>query len=191
MRLKVTNNKNLFLKSLIESDFLFLEQKARPQLKVLNSFSKINKISGWTFIDPVETTKNLKQLVRTLRFLKSQDSNFLHCLVENKQYLDIIQTFLQSVSLAAPVSVKETLPTKNLSQSTLQVLILLNFSLNNKETFLKRLFDKNIFLINKINSKIEKNNWGTYKIYNDLTDVKKIIFLLVIISNILEKKIKI
>ena len=42
MRLKVTNNKNLFLKSLIESDFLFLEQKARPQLKVLNSFSKIN-----------------------------------------------------------------------------------------------------------------------------------------------------
>jgi hypothetical protein len=73
MRLKVTNNKNLFLKSLIESDFLFLEQKARPQLKVLNSFSKINKNSGWTFIDPVETTKNLKQLVRTLRFLKSQD----------------------------------------------------------------------------------------------------------------------
>jgi hypothetical protein len=191
MKLKVTNNKNLFLKSLIESDFLFLEQKARPQLKVLNSFSKINKNSGWTFIDPVETTKNLKQLIRTLRFLKNQDSNFLHCLVENKQYLDIIQTFLQSVSLAAPVSVKETLPTKNLSQSTLQVLILLNFSLNNKETFLKRLFDKNIFLINKINSKIEKNNWGTYKIYNDLTDVKKIIFLLVIISNILEKKIKI
>ena len=93
--------------------------------------------------------------------------------------------------MAAPVSVKETLPTKNLSQSTLQVLILLNFSLNNKETFLKRLFDKNIFLINKINAKIEKNNWGTYKIYNDLTDVKKIIFLLVIISNILEKKIKI
>jgi hypothetical protein len=191
MKLKVTNNKNLFLKSLIESDFLFLEQKARPQLKVLNSFSKINKNSGWTFIDPVETTKTLKQLVRTLRFLKSQDSNFLHCLVENKQYLAIIQTFLQSVSLATPVSVKETLPTKNLSQSTLQVLILLNFSLNNKETFLKRLFDKNIFLINKINSKIEKNNWGTYKIYNDLTDVKKIIFLLVIISNILEKKIKI
>jgi|LauGreSuBDMM15SN_2_FD.fasta_scaffold37019_4 hypothetical protein len=191
MKLKVTNNKNLFLKSLIESDFLFLEQKARPQLKVLNSFSKINKNSGWTFIDPVETTKNLKQLIRTLRFLKNQDSNFLHCLVENKQYLDIIQTFLQSVSLATPVSVKDTLPTKNLSQNTLQVLILLNFSLNNKETFLKRLFDKNIFLINKINSKIEKNNWGTYKIYNDLTDVKKIIFLLVIISNILEKKIKI
>jgi hypothetical protein len=191
MKLKVTNNKNLFLKSLIESDFLFLEQKARPQLKVLNSFSKINKNSGWTFIDPVETTKNLKQLIRTLRFLKNQDSNFLHCLVENKQYLDIIQTFLQSVSLATPVSVKDTLPTKNLSQNTLQVLILLNFSLNNKETFLKRLFDKNIFLINKINAKIEKNNWGTYKIYNDLTDVKKIIFLLVIISNILEKKIKI
>ena len=42
MKLKVTNNKNLFLKSLIESDFLFLEQKARPQLKVLNSFSKID-----------------------------------------------------------------------------------------------------------------------------------------------------
>jgi hypothetical protein len=93
--------------------------------------------------------------------------------------------------LVTPVSVKETLPNKNLSQDTLQLLILLNFSLNNKETFLKRLFDKNIFLISKINSKLEKNNWGTYKIYNDLTDIKKIIFLLVIISSILEKKIKI
>ena len=93
--------------------------------------------------------------------------------------------------MVTPVSVKETLPNKNLSQDTLQLLILLNFSLNNKETFLKRLFDKNIFLISKINSKLEKNNWGTYKIYNDLTDIKKIIFLLVIISSILEKKIKI
>lgn len=191
MTTKLTSNKNLFLKSLIESDFLFLEQKARPQLKFLNSFSKINKNSGWTFIDPVETTKNIKQLVRTLRFLKNQNSTFLHCLVENKQYLDIIQTFLKSVSLVTPVSVKETLPNKNLSPDTLQLLILLNFSLNNKETFLKRLFDKNIFLISKINSKLEKNNWGTYKIYNDLMDIKKIIFLLVIISSSLEKKIKI
>jgi len=70
MKLKVTNNKNLFLKSLIESDFLFLEQKARPQLKVLNSFSKINKNSGWTFIDPVETTKKPKTISTNFTFFK-------------------------------------------------------------------------------------------------------------------------
>jgi hypothetical protein len=189
MTSKMINKKSLFLKSLIESDFLLLEQKSASQLRSLNLFSKINKNSGLTFIDPIETVKSIKQLIRTLNFLKTQKSTFLHFLIENKQHLNIAQAFLKSVSLSAPVAVKETLPSENLSQSTLQLLILINFSLNNKETFIKRLFDKNIFLISKINSKIEKNSWGAYKIYNDLSDIKKIIFLLVIVHNVLEKKI--
>ena len=40
---------------------------------------------------------------------------------------------------------------------------------------LKRLLSENIFLIQKINSKIEVNNWGVYKLYNDSFDFKKIV----------------
>ena len=55
------------------------------------------------------------------------------------------------------------------------------YSINNLKT-LKRLFSDNIFLIQKINSRIETNNWGTYKIYNDLFDFKKIIFLIILLE---------
>jgi hypothetical protein len=68
------------------------------------------------------------------------------------------------------------------------MLMLLNEPINNKETAFKRLFDKNIFLVNKINSRLEKNNWGTYKIFNELNDFKKIIFLLIVIHQTLNTK---
>ena len=47
--------------------------------------------------------------------------------------------------------------------------------------------DKNIYLITQINAYLEKNKWGSYKIYNELSDFKKIIFLLVIIHLVLTK----
>ena len=51
--------------------------------------------------------------------------------------------------------------------------------------FLKRILHKDIFLVTKINSKLEKNNWGTYKIYNDLQNFKKFIFLVVVLDLLL------
>ena len=180
MTLKFEQKPNLFLKSLIESDFLLVDQKSKKDLRHIKSFNK-NKDSSLLFLDPLETVKTVKQLIRLLQFLKKQNSSVLHLLVENKQYLELAETFFKPTQTnSLPVLVKENLPSKSFSSNTLQLLILLNFSLNNKETTFKRIFDKNIFLINKINAKFEKNNWGTYKIYNDLSDFKKLVFLLII-----------
>jgi hypothetical protein len=44
------------------------------------------------------------------------------------------------------------------------------------------LFEKGFFLINRVNSSVEKNAFGTYKIFNDLDDLKKIIFLSCVIK---------
>jgi len=188
MTLKFEQKPNLFLKSLIESDFLLVDQKSKKDLRHIKSFNK-NKDSSLLFLDPLETVKTVKQLIRLLQFLKKQNSSVLHLLVENKQYLELAETFFKPTQTnSLPVLVKENLPSKGFSSNTLQLLILLNFSLNNKETTFKRIFDKNIFLINKINAKFEKNNWGTYKIYNNLSDFKKLVFLLIIIQQTLIKK---
>jgi len=188
MTLKFEQKPNLFLKSLIESDFLLVDQKSKKDLRHIKSFNK-NKDSSLLFLDPLETVKTVKQLIRLLQFLKKQNSSVLHLVVENKQYLELAEIFFKPTQTnSLPVLVKENLPSKSFSSNTLQLLILLNFSLNNKETTFKRIFDKNIFLINKINAKFEKNNWGTYKIYNDLSDFKKLVFLLIIIQQTLIKK---
>ena len=188
MTLKFDQKPNLFLKSLIESDFLLVDQKSKKDLRYIKSFNK-TKDSSLLFLDPLETVKTVKQLIRLLQFLKKQNSSVLHLLVENKQYLELAETFFKPVQInSLPVLVKENLPSKSFSSNTLQLLIMLNFSLNNRETTFKRIFDKNIFLINKINAKFEKNNWGTYKIYNDLNDFKKLVFLLITIQQTLIKK---
>lgn len=188
MTLKFDQKPNLFLKSLIESDFLLVDQKSKKDLRYIKSFNK-TKDSSLLFLDPLETIKTVKQLIRLLQFLKKQNSSVLHLLVENKQYLELAETFFKPVQInSLPVLVKENLPSKSFSRNTLQLLIMLNFSLNNRETTFKRIFDKNIFLINKINAKFEKNNWGTYKIYNDLNDFKKLVFLLITIQQTLIKK---
>ena len=188
MTLKFDQKPNLFLKSLIESDFLLVDQKSKKDLRYIKSFNK-TKDSSLLFLDPLETIKTVKQLIRLLQFLKKQNSSVLHLLVENKQYLELAETFFKPVQInSLPVLVKENLPSKSFSSNTLQLLIMLNFSLNNRETTFKRIFDKNIFLINKINAKFEKNNWGTYKIYNDLNDFKKLVFLLITIQQTVIKK---
>jgi hypothetical protein len=76
----------------------------------------------------------------------------------------------------------------NIKQSLVenQVLVLFDY-INNNPLILKKLFDKNIFLINKINTKFEQNNWGTYKIFNELDDFKKFIFFIVLIDISLNK----
>ena len=82
--------------------------------------------------------------------------------------------------------VKDSVDLKN-SEVEDQLLILFDH-INNNSLLLKKLFDKNIFLINKINTKIEKNNWGSYKIFNELDDFKKFIFFLVLIQLTFEIK---
>jgi len=52
----------------------------------------------------------------------------------------------------------------------------------------KKLFEGSILIVNKINSKLESNNFGTYKIFNNMLDFKKLIFLVVLIDKILLKK---
>jgi hypothetical protein len=50
------------------------------------------------------------------------------------------------------------------------------------------LFEQNILLLTKINSSLENNNLNTYKIFNDLSDFKKLVFIVALIEQILNKK---
>ena len=44
----------------------------------------------------------------------------------------------------------------------------------------------NILFVNKINAKKEKNHFGSYKISNEINDIKKVIFLFVLIKQVFQ-----
>jgi hypothetical protein len=66
-----------------------------------------------------------------------------------------------------------------------QILLFLdNNQILTDENFYKRLYNNNIFFLNKINSAVEINKGGFYKIYNNIFDYKKIIFLIILLNKI-------
>ena len=170
------------LSSLINSNFLILNKNHKKNLKHLRY--KSNSYFGETALNLFETLKTVKQFIRILQFLKKKNL-LLHLLIDNKQHADLLTTFFKTRMLNVLIGsfLSKTAKTKNV----LPFLVMLSYPLNNNKNMFKSFEEKKIFLVSKVNSKFEKNNWGTYKIYNDLHDFKKIVFLLSVIDLVLKK----
>jgi len=179
--------KDLLLTSLINSDFLILDQPPHKNLRHIKS--RIHyKTLNFSSLDLFETVKSLKQLIRALTFLSKSEQKFLHVWVEDKQYIRLLNFFFDNNLTNLKVFVKGALTQMQCQKTVNQLLLMLNTPLKSDTKVLKRIFQKDIFLVTKINSKLEKKNWGTYKIYNDLQNFKKFIFLIVILDLIFNTK---
>lgn len=72
------------------------------------------------------------------------------------------------------------------SLATFRSVLLLEDLPIGDESFFKNFFEKNILIVMKINTAFERNSYGTYKIYNEMSDYKKLIFLMIIIKKAFE-----
>ena len=181
------NNNFLFMKNLIDSDFLLTDQSLRKSSRYVKSTFQLPLENKMPFVlDPIELIKSLKQFARLLQFLKKQKHPFLHILVKNKQYIHFLDFFLKKSSDSLPTAITSKFFDAKL-QNMSQMLLLLDQSLYSDPKLFKRVVYSNIFLINKINSKLEQNNFGTYKIYNDLSNLKKLTFLVALLRQIYQK----
>lgn len=177
-----------FLKSLINSDFAIV-----PSLKNqthLKSRLKINSFYKFDILNILELNKTLKQFSRLLFFLRQQQNYCIYILVEDKYSNALLTKVFQELSINLSISIVDTLPIINSKDNKVNVMLVLgNLSYNYKNIIENKLFFNRIFLINKFNIKSEKDFNGIYKIYNDINDIKKIIFLTILMSKILNRNI--
>jgi len=180
-------NKNINLtlyKSLIESDFILLNNSYNKNTAYLQQETLLSSQKKISALNILQLIKSIKQFIRTIQFLQKQKNPCLHIIVENKQHFFLLKQYFNENPLKFSINLQNSflLKKKNSLNSTQMIFSFKQeYSINNLKT-LKRLFSENIFLIQKINSRIETNNWGTYKIYNDLFDFKKIIFLIILLE---------
>jgi hypothetical protein len=179
--------KHLLLKGIVDSDFLFLNQKSVKQMSHIQLQAK-HQNTKITSLNLFETLKGLKQLIRSLKFLSESESKMLHVWLRNKQYLYVLDLLINKTVWDIDLSIKNTLVRKPSNKLKTQLLFLLDFPLKDNKKIIKRIFNENIFLINKINLKLEKNDWGTYKVYNNLENFKKFLFIFIVIDLILNNK---
>lgn len=179
------------LKSFINSEFCFQQKKIKHlefYKQSINTY--VYKKDALTILDPFIHFKTIKQFIRLLQFIKKTNYPLLYILVKNTQINFLIYEFIkQNYYSLFPVDV--VLDSDLLTDIAIsKVVLLLNcFFFEQSELFSKS--NKNYNLIFKINSLNESLYYNQYKILNDVENIKKLIFLLVLIKkNYTIKKFK-
>lgn len=191
-----------FLRHLINFDFILNVD----DIKVNTQSKSQNLVS----IDAVALVAELKLMIRMLQFLshkqKTKLNKFLYFLIESELHTEIFESCLSQLKKRAPKNIFKT-KTESFWDSDFESelrgspgkyinsLFLFDNPRNNSlkpvinEVNIMRRYVKNrSFLITKLNSSVEKKDFGVYKILNDLSDFKKIIFISCILNKVLCQK---
>jgi hypothetical protein len=179
-------NTNIF-KVLIKTEFglLFINKTLAKKDKYHNTsviLKNINKNinNNVSFLNFIIMIKAIKQFIRVLYFIKKKNTNILHVKVLNVQHLNCLNHFFKKVKVTNILKIKADLRlvcVKDISQ----LVLLLNTNCEN----LKKFTDNKISLIYKTNLKSDFINEGVYKMHNDFSDFKKIIFLIALLKQTL------
>lgn len=175
---KFTNSS--FIKQIIDLDFLFIDSifnKSRTSLKevkLLNLF---------------ETVENLKQFINILVFLKLKKKFSVYIWSDDKYFNELIVKFTKDFFLEDCIHVSKNFPVSKSREKNHSLLLIFGTPfLSRNKKFIRKIFSSNFFLIYKVNLQFDKYNTGVYKLKNGLTDYKKLIFMLIILYQILNKK---
>ena len=192
---KNTINTNL-IKSLINSDFLLIEkkkQKNKHNLRFESLTTSFDK-QEISLLDPLETLKTLKQIIRLFHFAKTKkqklDMNFFID-EENTTLSYLIKNLLNIELINSQVSFGINNKTQNSrslkKKKFFQLSFILDKQLSKDKNFMKKQFYKGNFLFVKVNSQIEKTQ-NSYKIHNNFEDYKKALFFISFLKQILLKQ---
>lgn len=173
------------LKSFINSEFFFQNNKYVNNYVSKQYFLQKNLL---TVLDPVVHLKEIKQLIRFLQLLKKNDFPSLQIVVKNPQFDFLVYDFIKK-NFNGNVRIENFLNSdlkKDVSYS--RFVLLLDCFLNKESDFFHKLNNSGFSLIYKVNSQLEKSFFQNYKIHSNIDSVKKLIFLLIIIKQILKSK---
>lgn len=171
------------LKSLVDSEFLILSSNCKQNNKKIEyKISSHAKNRVESSLNLFELIKTLKQFIRVLQFLKHcKDKEFILC-SSNINILSFLRSYQKEFSLPEFLSFEQNFPKLKTLTSFRSLLLIEELPTLKSESFLRNFFKKNILLLTKINAVFERGSYGTYKIYNDMSDYKKLIFLMVIVK---------
>lgn len=182
------NNKidTALLKSIIDTEFSIIASKSNKKkcnVDVGSTFSCSNHKISYS-LSLFELVKTLKELVRILQFLKNQKRRKLNICSSIENVISFVKAYQKELILSDFVLVERRLSQikkhKNINNS--YCLLSIEDSLKNKISTSAKLFEKDILLVVKVNSVFEFKSCGNYKVYNDVSNFRKLAFLMTIID---------
>lgn len=176
---------SILLKSLISTEFLILQGK--PMLranKLTHSASNKANYRIGSSLNLFELVRSLKQFVRVLQLLKGYEGGKLIVSSSNKSAYAFLDLYSKKVACSNLLDIRSECTRSFGASKDIRGLLLLDESVENKVTNIKKLMREKIVLITALNSIKENSSHSTYKIYNDIFDFKKLAFLMTLISSV-------
>ena len=161
-------------KSLIETDFLLLNSNIKsPKNK------KIDIIKNVVFIDVLNSILEIKQFINLVRFIKKR-KGLIQLLFSSTQSMFLFQDLKKSSKFK--IEFKKDL--RSISKTFYTPKLNLNFGYDLNEKVINNLFQRLFFLIQTFDLRSDILNFGSYKIFTDLTDYKKLIFITILLKKV-------
>jgi len=179
-----------------EFSFLKTENFKKNDLIYINSFIKLNfneKNFSFFILNFLHLIKGLKQYIRIIKFLSLKKKKHIYLTSEFNHFF-FIKLLLSKLFKSNDITLQSEkqskvnfVKIKKDHNNYYKFLLLLNLSLNSSKNNLDKLVSNNLFLIDEVNSKLKTKNDSFYKIFNEVSDFKKIIFLLLLLEKYLKK----
>ena len=168
-----TKSNDTMLHNIASTDFLFINSKSNSSLKILDLY---------------EINKNIKQLCGLLKFIKNVEDGCVYLFIKNKFLYNITRKFLLNFSSSDKIIVLNSISKIDQKQKLKKNSLVISFnSIYQTNNMIEKFLENNKFLIYNFGLNIKNNHSGVYILKNYLDDYKKLIFLLIILVQILDR----
>lgn len=174
----------LFLKNIVSSDFSVVRSNVlnlnRVSAAVKTTYG-FNKSQDYIHLDLLVLNKSLKQFLRAVRYLKTKKRSTLTIYIKDLHFCNLLIKLLGNSELKTRVFIKSSLKKIEKTTAKRNLLLLLDAEFACTAA-LKQFTENSFFLIHKINTSSETTNSGVFKLFNDVKELKKMIFLVLLIK---------
>lgn len=173
--------------NLIIFDFIFLTNHTKKTSNLVVKKHKVSKKLYVVRLAIFELLKSMKRFLRSFQFLnKWKDKKTLfYIYIDNPQYAQFLNVLFKKFNLNISLNISSVLPGASLKAHELKSILILDKLISNSSY--KNLNFYQFFLVQEINSFNNINNSGAYKVYNNLSDFKKLLFLGIFLLQIFKK----
>jgi hypothetical protein len=142
-------------------------------------------IKKYKTINPEETIISIKQLIKTLRKIRNKPKTKLYIYVEDVYLLSLVKLIVKKLKLTRLTILQDTKFKIVKQKKEIFYVICLGLI---SDSVISNFLQKKFYLLNFINIRNTDIYTGVYKMYNQIDNMKKIIWLLSLIQIVLTKK---
>ena len=187
--MKLFNNKiqKSLIYNLIIFDFIFLSNYTKTSSNLISKKYQASKKLHIVRLAIFELLKSIKRFLRSFQFFNKWDKKvtFLHICIDNLEYINFLNILFEKYKLNTTLNISILLPRVEFKSNEFKSILILDKLLSINDY--KSLSFNQFFLVNEINSLNNVHNCGAYKIYNNVNEFKKLMFLGVFLLQILKK----